>query len=157
MIGSPLDIVAAVRVTLVERVLPQLEAATWLAGDVRSSISLLTYLEDALASGAAMTGQGNAAMAAFLDDAAAIPALPQDVRAQMEAAVTQSQAAEPADLGALAAAERALKSALSRFIAARDDAGLGSEALRDRLRDCLREVAACEQSVAQRAGTMTPF
>lgn len=157
MIGTPLSIVEAVRVSLVDRVLPQLEQATWLAGDVRSCIALLTYLEDALTSGVAMMGQANAAMIGFLGDAAATPGLDGDARREIEAAVAQAVAVPQADLTGLEMAGRALKAALSRYIAARDAAGLEDAAMTQRLRDCLRDVAACELTIAQRAEVMPPF
>lgn len=161
MIGSPLFIVETVRRTLADRVLPQLEASSWLAGDVRSSMMLLTYLEDVLASGKTQAGQANEAMAAFLDDAAgndALPFLTAALRDQAREAAATARAVDAGDLIALEAANRVLKDATSAVIGASHEEGaIPTPEFTDRLRQCLRDVAACEQALSERAGQMTPF
>ena len=156
MIGAPLKIVETVRVTLAERILPQLDAATWLAGDVRSSIALLTYLEDALTMGAQMTRDSNAAMTGFLKLAAG-SSIPQELGDRIGRALAQADATPADDLAGQYAAGHMLKSALSAFIEAREAGRAGNPDLVEPLRSCLRQVAQLEQSVAQRAGAMTPF
>lgn len=156
MIGAPLKIVETVRVTLAERVLPQLEASTWLAGDIRSSIALLTYLEDALTIGANMTAESIQAMTDFLRLAIRSP-LPTDLRSQIEQAFVQAEQAPANDITAQYAVECKLKSALSAFIEAREEGRASDADLVEPLRACLRQVAQHEQAVAHRAGGMTPF
>ena len=156
MIGAPLKIVETVRVTLVERVLPQLEASTWLAGDVRSSIALLTYLEDVLVTGAQMTRESNAAMIGFLKLAVGSP-IPQELGDRIGQALARADATPVDDLAGQYAVGRTLKSTLSAFIEAREAGCAGNPDLVEPLRSCLRQVAQLEQSVAQRAGAMTPF
>ena len=162
MIGTPCDIVAAIRATLSERVLPQLEQATWLAGDIRSSLVLLTYLEDVLTHGREALGCSNAAMIGFLSDVCArrdVSFLSDTLRTRATAAVENAQRAEKADVHGLGEASNELKAAISEIIAASNSRGKGSAdaAAVLGLRDCLRVVAAQEQILAGRAGTMPPF
>lgn len=156
MIGAPLRIVEAVRVTLAERILPQLDASTWLAGDVRSSITLLTYLEDALTMGAKMTLESNEAMIGFLRLPAA-SRLPDALNEQIKRALAEAEQTPAGDLVGQYEAGRTLKAALSAFIQLREEGLVEGAEFVEPLRACLRLMAQHEQAVAHRAGAMTPF
>jgi hypothetical protein len=67
MIASIPQLFAEIRRVIGEQVLPQLDAATWIASDVRCCLTLLTYLEDVVAHGEAMLADNNRAMREYID------------------------------------------------------------------------------------------
>lgn len=162
MIAPLAEIIAAIRVSLSERVLPQLEQASWVAADVRSSLALLTYLEDALSVGADALGRANTAMIELLAgllQLREVSFMTPELRTRIPAAIEAARNVMPFDLTALDTACNSLKALVSELISASVTRGASrNDALAiQHLRSCLQVIAAEELRISRRAGEMPPF
>jgi hypothetical protein len=161
MIASADYVIKAIAETLEKDVLPQLQPATLLAGNVRSCIMLLTYLEDRVRLEGGTLFENNMAMRALLTEISADDSL---ARYKMAAPVQTLLQQIPArdnyvDVTQLAAENEAYKSLMqSLVIALRNapDASPGDAALRAQLDTCLLNMGERDYAIVQRAEAKLP-
>ncbi|HKQ81458.1 MAG TPA: hypothetical protein VJS42_04630 [Steroidobacteraceae bacterium] len=162
MIAPLSEIIAAIRVSLSERVLPQLQQASWIAADVRSSLALLTYVEDALSVGADALGRANVAMIELLEglmELDEVSFITPELRSRIPPTIEATRNVPPSDLAALDVACNALKALISELISASSARRTDQNdvAAIQRLRSCLLVIAAEELRISRRAGEMPAF
>jgi hypothetical protein len=161
MIASSDYVIKAIAETLENDVLPQLEPATLLAGNVRSCIMLLTYLEDRVRLEGRTLFENNAAMRALLTEISADESftrynMQDQVRTALEAIPPR---AAYVDVTALAAENEAYKMLMQSLVAAlraTPDSSPGHAALRARLDTCLLNIGERDYAIVQRAEAKLP-
>lgn len=162
MRASIQDVVRAVSETLLNQVLPQLEAASWTASNVRACAMLLVYVEDRVTGELALLRDTNAAMRTLLQEAAATAAH-SALRAECTAVLNSfAQGADAADVDLLTRENEAYKEALARLSRRMSELRMQSGrqedgALRSRLQDTLRAVHEREHAIAARANQYIPL
>jgi hypothetical protein len=162
MIAAADYVIKAIAETLEQDVLPQLEPATLLAGNVRSCIMLLTYLEDRVRLEGRTLSENNAAMRALLTEISADESFARyNMQAQVRT-VLENIPARPAyvDVTALAAENESYKTVMQSLVtalrAAPDATGPGHAALRARLDNCLLNIGERDYAIVQRAEAKLP-
>lgn len=161
MIASADYVIKAIAETLEQDVLPHLEPATLLAGNVRSCIMLLTYLEDRVRLEGRILSENNAAMRALLTELSTDDRLTRDSLLAQVQTVLQDIPARGTyvDVTELAAENESYKSVLQSIVAAlrnTPDAGPSHAALRARLDTCLLSMGARDYTIVQRAEAKLP-
>ena len=166
MIASNAAIIRAISQTLSDSVLPQFEAATWPASNVRACITLLAFLEDRIAAEADVLTEDNKALKSLLLRIASGPAmshLADELRAQLEAAVRPTTAQAGLKTASETESEnefcQALLSKIIRHlfeIRGTLDAEVYGR-IREDVRTCLAAVHARDFGIAARAASFVPF
>lgn len=159
MIADSQKIIAAIKTTLSDLVLPGMKAASWEAGNIRSCLVLLTYLEDTLAIGAQSTAKINKTIIAFIDDLILkMPfAIAENEKRKIVNTLDAARAANPHDLSGIHKVNEELKALLSEIIHLSQKSKPWDPELIGRLHDCLRTISAEDLKIAQRAGELPPF
>jgi hypothetical protein len=162
MIASADYVIKAIAETLEQDVLPRLEPATLLAGNVRSCIMLLTYLEDRVRLEGRTLSENNAAMRALLTEISADESFTQyNMHAQAQTVLETIPArAAYVDVTQLAAENEFYKSVMQALVTALrnapDATGPGHAALRARLDTCLLNMGERDYAIVQRAEAKLP-
>ncbi|MET0547609.1 MAG: hypothetical protein ABWZ40_15020 [Caulobacterales bacterium] len=150
MMPPPKEVLANAIGVLSEQVLPQLSATTWNAANVRACITLLTYVEDAMA-------DGDKAVSAQAD---AMRSIMSFVSGSNEAWLTEelrARCGNAADAQAPVSYETNVhfKELLSQVV--EQSAGKRSALFQDKLRACLAVINEAEFSAMARASKLQPF
>jgi hypothetical protein len=147
-------------------VLPEFEAATWPASNVRACLALLAYLEDRIAVEADVLLNDNKALKSLFESMVSdsqMPPLEGDLRAQLET-LLQFASVRPDSL-TVSQLEREnesyqilLSKIIRRVFELRDASDPHSYArFRERVRACLSAVHTRDFGLAARAAALVPF
>jgi hypothetical protein len=164
MIATISHLFAEIRRVLGDQVLSQMKPATWMASDIRTCLTLLTYLEDAVAGGEAMLVASNKAMNDYVATLLArddIPWLDDGLRTVLTELPVPDGGQPHPHMTAVERGNLALLAALSAVIRKSSEhgrgGGLGERFAMEGLRQCLTVIRDGEFAIAERASRMQPF
>lgn len=159
MIADTQKIIDVIKTTLSELVLPEMKAASWEAGNIRSCLVLLTYLEDALKTGAESTAMINQTIIDFLDNLIEdMPsAIEENARQRLTTSLEEARSANAKTLDEIISVNNNLKSLLSDVVALSQQSKPRNREMVTRLHECLRTISKEDMKIAQRAGELPPF